>query len=304
LIEIMLATFILAVVMIPILQLIFGGMKDTARGRDRSTAVSLAANVMTQLIEKVPFSAFQFDHADAPLALDLDGFFHSTAEVAGLFATRKQVVLEAMDSDWERILDQDSSPGDGTRTIVKDGTSFEVILYGGLYKEDASTTEANGNYNKPLLKKELTFSFFRNPFVTMDASQRAAVRQLVVLGGSDPKPYDAAGEDVTGVTRVDDPRIRPGWPSLTSGSGIDAGNFYRGDSTPISDTDDPNANPLKTWARHTLDLSDFREEGGAFIKLVLGIRWRPGIRPGKTEGYAPTTKEFWLVSFKAKLEES
>ena len=29
---------------------IFGGIKETARGRDQATAVSLAANIMTQLI--------------------------------------------------------------------------------------------------------------------------------------------------------------------------------------------------------------------------------------------------------------
>ena len=40
------------------------------------------------------------------------------------------------------------------------------------------------------------------------------------------------------------------------------------------------------------------------IKLVLGLRWKTGSRDGSGSDYTATTKEFWLVSFKAKLEES
>lgn len=304
LIEIMLATFVLAVVMIPILQLIFGGVKDTARGRDRSTAVALAANIMTQLIEKVPYSAFK--PGEGPKALGLDDFFKSTAEEAGLLADKEQCLLEALDSDWERILDQDRNPGDGQRTVVKNGTTFEILLYAGTYQDDGSAPGAGG-YNAPKLKGELTFSFFRNPHIEMTSAERAATRELVV--DTAHPPYESEGTDI-GVTRIDDPRVKPGWPgwpSMKDELVVDAANFYRGDSSTIG-TEDPNEFPaeatLRKWPRQSLDLADFREETGALLKLVLGVRWRSGAGGGKEGGYARTTKEFWLVSFKAKLEEN
>lgn len=298
LVEILLATFILAVVMIPILQLIFGGMTETARGRDRATAVSLASNIMSQLLDKVPYKEFKPDEGPTPLSVT--DFHKSEDESAGLFATRKQCLLKALDSEYEKILDQDRAPGDGERTIFKEGTYFEVILFAGVYKDVPSG--GGGSFNVPDLTKELTFSFFKNPFIDMDGAERSNARKMVVLDMAGKSPYEAEGQPPSGnITRVDDPRFRPGWPNLPAGTPLTDANFYRGGSGAPSSGDDPNSNPDPRWARNTLDLSDFREDDGAMLKLVLGIRWRPGGGTGKA--YTRTTKEFWLVSFKAKLTE-
>lgn len=302
LVEIMLATVVLAVVMIPILNLIFGGLRETTRGRDQATAVSLATNIMTQLLDKVPFEAFKVDDAAGPLAKDPGEFFQSANEGrSDMAGTRTQVVLESLDSQWERILDQDDNPGDGERTIVKDGTSFEVILYGGIYDD---VDETNGSFNKPNLSTELTFSYFRNPVVEMDGAARAAARKEVVLTSN--FPYQATGSAPgAGVERVDDPRFQPGWPDPGSDTTVTGSNWYKGPSSTFSaGSEDPNEDPEPTWPRHTLDLRDFREDRGAMLKLVLGLRWKTGSRDGSSSDYTGTTKEFWLVSFKAKLEES
>lgn len=303
--EILLATFVLAVVMIPILQLIFGGLKDTARGRDRATAVSLATNIMSQLLHKVPFDQFQPD--EGPTPLDVQAFFQSQVEQPGLYATRKQCLLGGTDSVWEKLLDQ--TPGDGQRTIVKEGTSFEVILFAGMYKDDGAPRE--GRYDVPHLTEELTFSFFRNPRPQPDdASDQAAIRKQVVLQSH--FPYAEDGEftrDRSGSTpdymrRADYPELRPGWPNLAGP--ITEDNFYRGDGqgkTPAGSGDDPNADVRLEWPRRTFDLSEFRESEGVMLKLVLGLRWKPGADGTRGSDYTKTTKEFWLVSFKAKLED-
>lgn len=301
LVEIMLATVVLAIVMIPILNLIFGGLRETTRGRDKATAVSLATNVMTQLLDKVPFDQFKVAEAAGPIAQDPAVFFKSTNETAGGVSNRPQVILGTMDSQWEAILDQDDSVGDGTRTIVKDGTSFEIILYGGMYTD---LDETNGSFNKPNLANELTFSYFRNPVVDMTGAERATARKQVVL--SSKFPYEATGSAaVSGVTRVDDPRFEPGWPDPGGDDTVTGSNWYKGPSSSFSaGSEDPNEDPTPTWPRHTLDLRDFREDRGALIKLVLGVRWKTGSRDGSGGDFTATTKEFWLVSFKAKLEES
>ena len=67
---------------------------------------------------------------------------------------------------------------------------------------------------------------------------------------------------------------------------------------------DPNEHTNREWPRFTFDLHDFREDDGAMLKLVLGLRWKPGAGNSQGSEYTRTTKEFWLVSFKAKLEES
>jgi len=298
LVEILLATFVLAVVMIPILQLIFGGIKETARGRDRATAVSLATNIMTQLLDKVPFS--QIAPEGGPKAQDPAEFFQAPDETAGGVSDRDQALLGGdLGSEFEKILDQDDSPGDGVRSIFKEGTRFEVILYAGVYQDDGD--DGGGTFNAPHMTDELTFSYFKNPHIDMDGARRSEVRRMVVLDGD--YPYDSEGDASGTIDRVDDPRFRPGWPDLSPGDTITQENFYKGPGRGLPGSEDPNADPEVRWPRHTLDLSDFREEDGAMLKLVLGIRWRPGVRDGGGDGLTRTTKEFWLVSFKAKLEE-
>lgn len=304
LVEILLATVVLAIVMIPILNLIFGGIRETTRGRDKATAVSLATNIMTQLLDKVPFEEFKVDDASGPTAADPSDFFKATNEGPGGVTNRPQVIFGdgPSSSQWETILDQDGDLSDGRRTILKDGTSFEVILYGGMYSD---LDETNGSFNKPNIGQELTFSYFRNPVVQMTGSERAVARKEVVL--SDHFPYEAPGTAAaSGVNRVDDPRFEPGWPDPGSDDTVTGNNWYKGPGSSFSagSSEDPNESPSETWPRHTLDLRDFREDRGAMIKLVLGLRWKTGSKDGSGSDYTATTKEFWLVSFKAKLEES
>lgn len=297
LVEILLALFILAVVAIPIMNLIFGGVKDSARGRDRATAVALARNIMSQLLEKVPFEDIQAK--GGPKALNPKDFFGVDAEDPGLYATREQALLgSGLDSEWERILDQDETQGDGERTIVKDGTAFEVILFAGTYKDKPST--GSSGLNEPDLNQELTFSFFKNPYVKLDPSREVEIKKQIVLDGD--FPYDSDGDPSSSVDDPEDPRFRPGWPKTTKTNSdgrmvVDEGNFLYGDSGSKS------SDALKKWPRITYDLSTFRENSGALMKLVLGIRWRPGTNANHKADYAKTTKEFWLVSFKAKIKE-
>lgn len=287
LVEILLAGFMLTVLMIPISQLIFGGTTKTKVTQDRAAAAAEAANIMGALLEKVPYTAIE--PGAGPNALDI---MLSDVEEQGLYSGRQQA---ALNDDWERVLDD--TPGDDERIIVRNGTRFEVILFAGAY-EDVDTR--TGGRNQPDINAELTFSYFRNPWSPPDED----TRNLVTLpDGHAKNPYDATGDSADGVDDADvhDPRYRAGWPEssetdpVTNRQTVNVGNF--------------GTTPGRRWPRHSLDLSDFRERS-AFMKLVLGLRWHSGMRSDGTirgaqgSGNSKTSKEFWLVSFKAKLEEN
>ncbi len=298
----MLASFVLALVMIPIMSLIFGGVKQTTVGRDQATAVSLATNIMSQLLDKVPYE--EFKPGEGPEPLDPAQFFQAKHETQGKWGTEKQCALGDADSAWEAILDQD--PSTEGRTIFKEGTTFEVILFAGIYKD--VDKGSSGSFNAPSLTEELTFSYFRNPWIEMDGTRQSEVRQMVVLDGD--YPYDSPGKSPSSsgrrIKRVDDPRFQPGWPKTSHESKtVHEKNFYTGDGSTVPGTgEDPNEHTTLTWPRFTFDLHDFREDKGAMLKLVLGIRWKPGAGNNRGSDTTKTTREFWLVSFKAKLEEN
>ncbi len=282
LVEILIAGFILTVVMVPISQLMFSRTTHSRVGRDRTTAVNLAANVMSQLLEKVPYTAIK--PGEGPTAGT--DTMASGIESAGRFAAMQQALL---DGDWEKLVDDDlGKPG---RIVKREGTPFEVILFAGHYP-DVESRDATSGFNAPKIEEEISFSYFRNPYVPVTEDTRRAI----TLASGSGVPYDATGSTVPGVpdTAVHDPRFRPGWPQSPGSQDAD-GRFQ-------VTHDNFNRTPSREWPRHSLDLSDFRETS-AFMKLVLGIRWKTPGAGFQHSGESKTSKEFWLVSFKAKLEE-
>lgn len=295
LVEILLAGFILTVVMIPITQLIFGGTTRTQVGRDKANAVALATDVMGQLLEKVPYSAI--DPEGASIELQADIWSDVEKKGGGPAAGRNQAKLA---DEWAKVLDDDGDDGNG-RIIKRSGTRFEVVLYAGTFKDDEGSRDASSGFNNPgdanFLKKELTFSYFRNPYVPVDADSR---QQVTLDSGADSSliPYETTPGALPGGVRsedVHDPRYRAAWPQ--GASDVD-GDGYQD----VTMADFNGKSPSQDWPRHTLDQSDFREDE-AFMKLVLGVRWKSAGAGFQGSGMSKTSKEFWLVSFKAKLEE-
>lgn len=298
LVEILLAGFIMAVVMVPIIQLISSGNTRTRVGRDRATAATLAANIMGSLLEKVPFSQITPDAGPTPLGPDAGILVQGIESPSPIAGSRKQARLGPDNqNEYERMLDE--TPGDDSRLITREGTKFEVILFAGLYK-DVASPPVDG-FNEPDIKRELTFSYFRNPYLNLTPDDRASIRRRVRLDGSIDKafPYNSDGttDGPDSVTRVADPRFKAGWPQPTGGTPDPITNRLSVNETNFSQTRG------KRWAVHTLDQADFREDGGAFMKLVLGLRWKSMGAAAAGQGNSRTSKEYWLVSFKAKLEE-
>ena len=226
------------------------------------------------LSHKVPFSAILPDGGPA-----VDGGFKSGLKQAGFSAAHASL---------EEIV------GGGERVIVRKGTRYEVYLFAGTYA-DTVTDKAD-------FEKELTFAYFKNPWVEQDA----AVKQDVVLRQNVAKymPYKAEGtltvtkrDGSTVTVDPDDPRAQMGWPKLGAGGGdpwtpsfFQVRSFLSSGSVGVD------------YPLMVRDQDFYKEKDGGFMKLVLGLRWAKGTaRPGAAG--LRNTQEFWLVSYKARLED-
>lgn len=275
--EIVIAVFIMAIVLIPVGTLIFGGIRGSEQSRRFATGAAFACDVMDRLLShRVPFDAI-VPGTGPPV----EGGFRPGLKQAGF--RREHGDLEALVGGEERVL-------------VRAGVRYEVFLFAGLY-EDRSPGHAE-------MEKELTFCHLANPSV----SRTPQSTRSVVLESQDPAvfPYlarpdatvtDANGNEIA-VTDAGDARFRAGWPRPQDEqtwlpSFEDA---LKHDPTKGRATGD--------FALRLSDLSAHDEARGSLLKLVLGLRWAHGGTSGGGGGDPRKTHEFWLVSLKARAKET
>lgn len=275
LMEIVIAVFIMAVVFIPLGTLIFGGVRGTEQSRTFATGVNFASDIMDRLLShKVPFSAIVPDGGPA-----VTGGFKSGLKQAGFSA--RHAALEGIVGGSERV-------------ILRKGTRYEVYLFAGTY--------GDGVADKADFEKELTFAYFRNPWVEQDAT----VKQDVVLRQTSPKymPYKAEGtltvtkrDGSTVTVDPDDPRAQMAWPKLGGGGANPWEPTFFQVRSQLGSGSVGVDYPLMVR-----DQEFYKEKDGGLMKLVLGLRWSKGTSRLSKAGLH-NTQEFWLVSYKAKLED-
>lgn len=300
-VEILLASVILVSVLLPIGSLIFGGLRQSESSKSFNIGANIASNVMDKLLSvNVPFRAILVDGGptvgtimgDSGLGDGIDGARAGmealpTASFAPEFATLENEIFAA--------LGKVHSSGN-TRVINDKGFVFEILWFAGIYKDNAP--------GEMKYKEELTFSFFRNPYVAVNETEKTNV----VLGPSNAtnpefSPYFATGNPLNlpglpaPLTDPKDPRSQAGWPVID----YDTEPTYETVTTKISD-DGSGADlefPLVTY-----DLEEFNEAEGSLMKIIVGVRW--GSAAGidrKGLGAARRAHEFWLVSIKGRIQE-
>lgn len=273
LVEILMATVIMTIVIIPVATLIFGGSSASEESRNYNTGINVAADIMANLLSpELPFKAIAPEGGpDTPLAWG---------------GTRKQAAFTSDFSSFEKLLSDGGDPGD--RIIVKHNVQFETFFFAGRYADThTNTAREDGD-----IVNELTFAYFSRPKPDLSSDERAEV--FLPIGRS---PYKCTGEaqDDPAKNRPRDVRCKPAWPWID-----DLGKV----PTPEDLKKLCTFGPDYTMPLIVMD-QDFFGEGdrGALMKILVGVRWNPLGNVSKGPGYRKNSREFWLVSFKAKLED-
>jgi len=295
LIEILLATFILVSVLLPIGGLIFGGAQSSSANRSFNVGANIAANVMDQLLSsEVPFRAIDIE--GGPTVGDIMGAsgLGDAAGLDGPISGAEGIKTAAFTGEFTALEDkifgalgQPTDVGGCKRVIYDKGYMFEVFWFAGTYKDQEAGT---ADY-----KKELTFCFFKNPYVPVDQTEA----KRVVLSNSTLSPYNAVSVPVSDpvfgpIDNPKDPRSRPGWPVL---SDYETEPNYEQIVTKVDGGGVNLDYPLVFT-----DLEEFNESNGGLMKLIVGVRWAPKHK-GQGLGKQQRTHEFWLVSVKGRIEE-
>lgn len=271
-VEILLAVFMLAVVVLPVASLIFGGVGASEESRSYNTGINVARDIMDKILSpQLPYGAIVPEAGEA-VELSYGG-------------SRKQAGFAPGFEAFEKAFSDD---GDTARRMIKrQGTEFETFFFAAPYLD----TEDNGPQDPPAPDKELTFCFFRNPYYEKTQSDRTAV--FVEPAG---KPYQSPGADL-GSEDANDPRnpsCMAAWPWADEPDKVPS-------PSDVAEIWNPRAGyevPLVIY-----DQAYYNEgQAGSMMKVVVGVRWNPKGRVSKGVGYMKGSREFWLVSLKAKLE--
>lgn len=274
LIEILMATVIMVIVIVPVATLIFGGAGASEESRNYNTGINVASDIMSRLLSpKLPFKA-----------IDPEG---GTATGLSWGGTRKQATFTSDFSEYEKLLSDDGDPSN--RIITRHNVQFETFFFAGNYKDSHSNTAREDGD----IANELTFAYFSRPKPELDSSEQALVFLPI-----DKSPYLCAGtfqDDDSAKNRPRDVRCKPAWP-------------WKDDLGKIPSPEDLKKlcdfGPDYTMPLIVMDQDYFGEgDKGALMKVVVGVRWNPLGNVEKGPGYRKNSREFWLVSLKAKLED-
>ena len=308
LVEILLATFILVSVLLPIGGLIFGGLRGSESSKSFNVGANMAANVMDQLISaEVPFRAI--DTQGGPTVdeiVAMSGFTDATrtnSDKEALISSAGSVKTAGFKSEFADLetkifgaLGAPENCSDKIRCIYDKGYVYEVYWFAGIYKDE--------NSDGAKYKEELTFSFFKNPYVPVDSGEVTNV----VLSDSSKAPYTAVKEEISDpvfgeIVDPKDPRSRPGWPDL-GGSDTDWEEKPTYEFVSEKAEQGMPAGINLDFPLVFTDLDEFNEADGGLMKMIVGIRWGPktGMRR-KGTGSQQRSHEFWLVSMKGRIEE-
>lgn len=337
LIEVLIGATVLVTFLLPVFGLMSLGNRSNEYTESWQTGLEIAENVMQRLIsEDVPFLAIdeegfgggtpavngraQADFLDSRGSLNF-GSYNLQAILGGDSGGYKT------DSDGDRII---------TRKGVDYKILFFAGIYkedganalGG--DPDDSSSPSGGNMTVKLKKsafanRELTFSFYPNPWFDAQndcsRNESAGLSGLgadssgcAVTGRRPINPYKQLSGFTAGQYFTNDvadpmlPNFRPGFPAPLTGA-FNAGHSGGNDRATENNMDEvfqeaplPGPYNPRYEDKPTHNFTDEDGDGkddGAFMKLVVGVRWSP--RGWGGAGAARRDQEFYLVSFKANL---
>lgn len=338
LIEVIVAATILVTFMLPVYGLYMMNSRTSDYVRAWNNGVNLAHNIMGRLVsEDVPFLAIDPEGFGGTQTNTGRRQFEFRANFGSIDFTNhnlKSIFGASQGGDY-RI------DADGDRIISKGGVDFKILAYAGMYEDDTSSPSGVDPTRQDSYKlnanptSELTFSYYPNPWFdpNNDCAENDSANQSLsaALGSATVdstcartvkrpiNPYRQASGSVPGTfyyNRIDDPmddRYRYGFPipggGSYSGEGGGAGNTKdveegapdaAGSSIP---QDISYSVRYEDKAFHNFeDMNGDLQDDGAFMKIVLGIAWKPRGLGGA--GTAQALQEYWLVSFKANLQTS
>lgn len=302
LIEVLIATLVLAIVVIPVATFIIGGLRRTEISKHSTIAMATASNIMDELINPaLPFAAIDptGSSGDGGVA---GGTLPKTLPDCG--GKRQQATFKttggADAGKLERILNDGKKP-DTRIKFSQEGLEFEVFFFAGVYKDFVAT--------KPDVRSELTFAYLPNPYVPPDlpkagdppdshAGGQRVLAQPAAVVNLFPYIRGPQGKTPTAATIND---YYPGWPKPTRGYNA-KGTALKDDILAVFDEFDTKSQKKEFFAFFE-DQRRFGRADGGLMKLVLGVRWNPNAHVGKGLGYTKNSKELWLVSFKADLTQ-
>jgi hypothetical protein len=291
LIEILIATSMMAAVLIPVATLIMGGLRRTEVSKHAAIAMAMGSNMLDEMLSpNLPFGAIDptgqcpdggVKGADLPKTLPSAGNRRAQACFRNVTGGPAATKLEKVLSDRQ------------TPTRIKlspEGLEFEIFLFAGIYADSVQS--------KPDLENELTFSYLANPHVKPDNLAQGQKILAPPAQVAQIFPYTKVPvAKVTNPITVFD--YYPGWPQPPSGYAPSPTQLKDDIRQAFTEFDSNSQQP----AFHAFyeDQRKFGKPDGGLMKLILGIRWNPNTHVTKGVGYTKNTKELWLVSFKADL---
>jgi len=335
LVEIVVAVAILVTFLLPVFGLFMMNTRSTEFTSSWSVALNMAHNVMERMItEDVPF-----------LSIDPEGFGGGTQSLSGRGQMDFRDSFGSLDFTNFRlpsILGADGSgtyrlDDDGDRIIVKHGISYKIMVWAGIYANDdgrpASTGTSNSYKQNALPERELTFSYYPNPWfdynndcaednasgesLSADLTDVNAASTCAGAKGRSINPYgqkagwasDPNSPNYNTVDDVLDDRYRHGFPIPGSSNWSDssAGNTWQLEQDADDNASTANLSNGPYFVRYEDkafhnkdDLDGDNQEDGGFMKIIVGVKWTPRGTGGA--GAARRDQEFYLVSFKANLQ--
>lgn len=337
LVEVLIAGFVLAAVMIPLVGLLTSSKTDQQSEDGMGEAVVLCENLMeTVLSGKVPFQSIDAGGGSRLVKGGLDADVSQAGFRDAPDADATALELESLISDGDAPY-----PGGGLARIKSfRGKTYYISFFAGKYIDHPGIPDpADPGHQRADIDQTLTFTYLERPDpiglpynlpnprrdqlnrqVVLDAAQVDVgpridaipyLRQAYAVNGADVVPIGPATpyfyRDRLRNLPADkkNHKLLTGWP-MAPGVTYDLASTTSDQrmlwSRTIRDTitRSNGQQPVIRYHPQVVDQRRFGLSGGGLMKVVMGVGFSPYTFSHLRKSDA--LREFWLVSFKAKLE--
>lgn len=337
LVEVLIAGFVLAAVMIPLVGLLTSSKTDQQSEDGMGEAVTLCENLMeTVLSGKVPFQSIDAGGGSRLVRGGPDGDVNQAGfrDAADVDATALE--LEALISDGDAPY-----PGGGLARVKSyRGKTYFISFFAGKYVDHPGIPDpADPGHVRADIDQTLTFTYLERPDpiglpynlpnprrdqlnrqVVLDAAQVDVgprieaipyMRQAYAVNGADvvpiapTTPYFYRDKVKNLPAGKQNHKLLAGWPQAPAVSYdlADTASDQRALwSRTLRDTVTRSNGraPVMRYHPQVVDQRRFGLAGGGLMKVAMGVAFSPYAYSNLRKSDA--LREFWLVSFKAKLE--
>lgn len=343
LVEVLIATLVLVMVVVPLVGLLTSGKTDQQSEEGMSEAVAFCQEMMEKLLSNnLPFEA-----------IDPGGGATLTKAVGGTpqagfkpsTAVRGQTFTGA---ELEKLLADKTVGTDRVKEVKR--KQYRVYFFAGRYPDGAPVPDTRESpFRRPDMDNTLSFSYlekpagYGQPYNFREGDRTKFNRQTILgdaqvsLGNIEASPYELRSYTVAGganpiaenvnrqtpyfyhdLTRIfpDKPgqAVMVGWPDPREVPGGFTGAFSYNLNDGAGQQRDLWAAHLKqvatggkapTLAYHpmVIDQRTFKATNGALMKIILGVKFAPYENSALRKDTGDNMREFWLCSFKANLED-